>query len=220
MSKHKWTESEKEYVAKHYPDVRTGNIANELGLTLAQVYSMARRLELKKSQAFLDSEESGRLRGEHGQCTRFKPGQVSWNKGKNYVAGGRSQETRFKKGNKPLNWKPVGSYRVNGDGYLDLKVNDLPGHNNVRWHSVHRLIWIEANGAIPENHMIIFKPGMRTNVLEEITLNTFECISRTENALRNQPYARGQEFGDLVRIKSAITRHVNRITKEHNEVTQ
>lgn len=220
MSKHKWTESEKDYVAKHYPDVRTENIANELGLTLAQVYSMARRLELKKSQAFLDSEESGRLRGEHGQCTRFKPGQVSWNKGKNYVAGGRSQETRFKKGNKPLNWKPVGSYRVNGDGYLDLKVNDLPGHNNVRWHPVHRLVWIEANGPVPDKHMIVFKPGMKTNVLEEITLDKLECISRADHARRHQPYARGPEFGYLVKLKGAITRHVNRITKEHNEATQ
>lgn len=220
MNGHQWTQSEKDYIAKHYPNVRTDEIAQALGLNLAQVYSMARRIGLKKSQAFLDSEESGRLRGEHGRCTRFKPGQVSWNKGKSYVAGGRSPETQFKKGAKPLNWKPVGTYRINGEGYLDLKVNDLPGHNNVRWHPVHRLVWVEANGPVPDKHMIIFKPGMRTNVLEEITLDKLECISRADHARRHQPYARGPEFGYLTRLKGAITRHVNRITKEHNEATQ
>lgn len=220
MSRHIWNQSEKDYIAEHYPNVRTDEIAKTLGFNLAQVYSMAKRMGLKKSQAFLDSEESGRLRGECGRCTRFKPGQTSWNKGKSYQAGGASVQTQFKPGNKSHNWKPVGTYRINGDGYLDLKVNDLPGDNNVRWHPVHRLVWIEANGPVPDKHMIVFKPGMKTNVPEEITLDKLECISRADHARRHQPYARGPEFGYLVKLKGAITRHVNRITKEHNEATQ
>lgn len=215
--KHLWTPSEMGYIAKHYPDMRTDEIAKTLGLTVPQVYSKAKRMNIKKSQAFLDSAESGRTTGECGKSTRFKPGQTSWNKGKHYQAGGRSAETQFKPGGKPLNWKPIGTLRVNGDGYLDRKVNDLPGPNHIRWHPVHRLVWIESNGPLPEKHMVVFKPGMKTNVLEEITLDRLECISRADHARRHQPYSRGEEFGYLTRLKGAITRHVNRIVRNNKE---
>lgn len=197
--------------------MRTDEIAKALGLTIAQVYSKAKRMNIKKSQAFLDSAESGRTNGTCGRSTRFKPGQASWNKGISYQAGGNSVKTQFKAGNKPMNWKPVGTMRINSDGYLDKKVNDLPGPNHIRWHPVHRLVWIEANGAVPDKHMIVFKPGMKTTVLEEITLDRIECISRADNARRHQPYSRGKEFGYLTRLKGAITRHVNRIIQINKE---
>ena len=115
---------------------------------------------------------------------------------------------------------PVGSYRINSDGYLDLKVNNDKGANHVRWHPVHRIVWEQVNGPKPKGCMVVFKPGMRTNVLEEITIDKVECITRAENAQRNSPNARGPEFSHLVKLKGAITRHVNRITREHNEETQ
>ncbi|MNL55223.1 hypothetical protein D3C87_1786150 [compost metagenome] len=100
---------------------------------------------------------------------------------------------------------------------LQVKINDLPGPNHVRWHPVHRVVWIAANGPVPDDHIVVFKPGMRTNVLEEITADRLECITRGENAERNHPRARSPELAKLVQLKGAITRQVNRIAREHEE---
>ena len=214
MSRRIWTPSDLGYLIKHYPDTPTVKIAAALGRNISQIYAMAKRSGLKKSQEFFNGDASGRLKGERGQSTRFKAGDVSWNKGLNYQPGGRCPETQFKPGAHPHNQKPIGSYRINGEGYLDLKVNNDKGANHVRWHPVHRIVWERENGPTPPGSMIVFKPGMRTNILEEITIDKVECITRAENARRNGPNARGPEFGQLVRLKGAITRQVNRITRE------
>nr|WP_315206812.1 hypothetical protein [uncultured Albidiferax sp.] len=112
---------------------------------------------------------------------------------------------------------PVGSYRINSDNVLELKVNDLPGANHVRWHPVARLVWIKANGPVPANHIVVFKAGRATTVLERITPDAVECISRGENARRNHPRTKSPELAQLVQLKGAITRQVNRIHREAQE---
>jgi len=62
-----------------------------------------------------------------------------------------------------------------------------------------------------------FRAGMFTNVLEEITLDRLELISRAEHARRNNPMSRDPEYARLVQLKGAITRQVNRIAREHKE---
>ena len=56
--------------------------------------------------------------------------------------------------------------------------------------------------------------GQFTNVLEEITANKLECISRAENARRNSMWRLDPEVAKLYQLKGAITRQVNRIKKE------
>jgi hypothetical protein len=202
-----------------YPIYATRVVAGALDVPVAAVYQKAQRLGLGKSPDFLASTASGRL-GRHnvgGVSTRFAKGQVPWNKGTHFVSGGRSAETRFKPGQKPRSWLPVGSYRIVPDGILELKVNDLPGPNHIRWHPVHRLVWIKAHGPVPPGHLVVFKPGRRTSVLEEITLDRIECISRADNARRNHPRSKSPELARLVQLKGAITRQVNRIVREHEE---
>lgn len=82
---------------------------------------------------------------------------------------------------------------------------------------MHRLVWEAANGPVPAGHIVVFKPGMRTVVLEEITLDRVELITRAENARRNHPRSRDPELGRLVQLKGAITRQVNRIAREAQE---
>jgi hypothetical protein len=214
MKRFIWTDISLRQLRQHYPHTTGAHVAKLIGTSLSSVYAKAKVLGLCKSAEFFASAESGRTTGQIGQQTRFASGQESWNKGKHYEAGGRSAETRFVAGAMPHNTKPIGSYRINGEGYLDLKVNNDKGANHVRWHPVHRLVWEEVNGKVPQGSMIVFRPGARTNKLDEITIDKVECITRAEHARRYQPYARGKEFGDLVIIKSQITRHVNRIQRE------
>jgi hypothetical protein len=214
MKRFVWTDLAVRQLKKHYPNTTAAHVAKMIGSSVSAVYVKANSLGLSKSAEFYASDKSGRTNGSQGAHTRFSSGDEPWNKGKSFEAGGRSIETRFGVGSVPHNFKPVGSYRINGEGYLDRKVSNDKGANHVRWHPVHRLVWEEVNGKVPQGSMIVFRPGMRTNRLEEITIDRVECITRAEHARRHNPNSRGPEFGHLVRLKGAITRHVNRIQRE------
>jgi hypothetical protein len=199
-----WTEAELRTLRTLYPDTPTSSIADALGRSENSVGQKARLIGISKSAAFMASEFSGRL----------KPGNVPPNKGTHFVAGGRSAETRFKPGSKPHTTRPVGSYRINPDGHLQQKISEASGSNSKRWRGVAELVWCEANGPLPPKHIVVFKPGMRTTALEEITLDRVECISLAENARRNHPRNKHPELARIVQLKGAITRQVNRIKRE------
>ena len=74
------------------------------------------------------------------------------------------------------------------------------------------------HGPVPPKHIIVFADRKQaTTVLEEITVEKLICISRAENARRNSLYSKDHELGRLAQIKGAITRQINRITREHKE---
>jgi hypothetical protein len=64
---------------------------------------------------------------------------------------------------------------------------------------------------------VLFKPGMKTTVAEEITAERLECISRADNGRRNHPANRDPELFKLIQLKGAISRQVNRISREAQE---
>ena len=134
------------------------------------------------------------------------------------------RRTQFKKGSMSgaaqHNYVPIGSYRLSKDGYLEQKTNDDHPVPARRWVAVHRLVWEAANGPIPEGHVVGFLPGRRSNVLEKITLDALELISRGELARRNHPRSRDPDLAKLVQLKGAITRQVNRIAREAQEQKQ
>ena len=142
----------------------------------------------------------GRLLGLE---TRFKKGIIPWNKGlKGVVTGGK--ETQFKKGNKPANWRPLGSERISKDGYVEVKVAD--GRLNKNWKAKHIVIWEEHNGPVPPGHVIIFGDGNNRN----FDPGNLLCVSRAQLARLNQ---RGliQEDAELTRAGIAIADICNKI---------
>lgn len=111
----------------------------------------------------------------------------------------------------------MGSYRINKDGHLQRKIGEASGANHKRWRNVAELLWIESHAPVPEGHIVIFRPRIRTAVLEEITLDRIECISRADDARRNHPSNKSPELAHLVQLNGAITRQVNRIAREAEE---
>lgn len=218
MTRRAWTDAERQLLADMYPHCHTADVAAWLQCTVRQCYAAAARWGIVKSEEFLHSAESGRLTSERITermvAGRFQRGMTPWNKGQHYQAGGRSAQTRFKPGRRPSTTQPIGSYRLDTQGLLQRKVADTPGPNHLRWRGVHELVWIEANGPLPAGHVVCFRPGQRTNVLEEITLDRVECLSRAEIARRNHPMNKSPELARLVQLKGAITRQVNRIARE------
>lgn len=209
-----WSVADVAHLSARYSDTKTALIAAALARPLSAVYAKAASLGLRKTPEYLASPAACRLRrGDAiGAAFRFRPGQPAWNKGQRFEAGGRSVETRFKPGNKPQTWVPVGSYRVNSDGYLDRKVTDT-GYPPRDWIGVHRLVWTAANGPLPDGHIVVFRPGRRTVNLDAITLDALECISRSELMARNSVHRLPKALADVVQLRGAIQRQINRRTR-------
>jgi hypothetical protein len=217
-----WSDEEVAVLRQLYPNFKTEDVATMVGRTLGQTYQKAAALGLKKSTAYLASPAACRLRrGDNvGEAGRFQKGHTTWNKGTNFVSGGRSADTQFKPGQAPPNTMPIGSTKFDKSGTLLQKVSDAKGNNSKRWRGVHELVWIAANGPLPAKHIVVFKPGMKTSALAEITLDRVECISLADNMRRNTVHNMPKELVDLVRLRAVLSRHINRkeknVTAENN----
>jgi len=219
---HHWSPAELDVLRVQYPHQVTRDIAALLGIDQRLVYAQANRMGLRKSADFAASDKSGRILkgGKLSQQNQFKPGQTPWNKGTNYMPGGRCAETQFKPGRKPeesRNYAPIGTLRISKDGTLERKTSDDPAiYPARRWVPVSRLVWEAAHGPIPPGHVVAFKPGRKSTKQAHITLDALECVSRAEMARRNSIWANGNAIGRLYQLKGAIARQVNRIKESQN----
>jgi hypothetical protein len=204
-----WTDEQLAMLRDFYPRFRAEDVAFMIGHSLGQVHTKARSLGLEKTAGFMESSASGRLDGERGSRTRFQKGHAAPSgAGKALAAAGVA--TRFKPGQSAHNAMPIGSYRVSSDGYLQRKVSNASGSNDKRWRSVHELVWIELNGPVPDKHIVIFKPGMRTTVLEEITIDRVECISLVENMRRNTLHNYPPAIVQVTLLRARLVRQINK----------
>lgn len=218
--RHVWTAGQTDTLRRRYADTVTADLAREFGVPVRAVYAQAFRMGLSKSAEFQASSKSGRILrgGKLSIATQFKPGIVPANKGlrrPGYTAGNMAA-TQFRKGNRPHTWVPVGSHRVNGDGYLDRKMTD-DGPPYKHWVGVHRLVWIEAHGPVPDGHAVVFRPGRKTTVLEEITLDALELVTRAELMRRNTVHNLPPELAKLVQLRGAVNRQINRRAKANEQ---
>lgn len=206
-----WTAAEDAIIIELYPTHSGQQVADVLNRSLRAVYQRVHALGLRKTREWI-AERARELSNQpdHGGiASRFQPGLEPWNKGKHFNAGGRSVGTQFKKGERRARalalWLPVGSLRINAEGYVDRKINDgLPMHK--RWRAVHLLAWEAAHGAIPQGHIVIFKDGNKLNA----NLDNLECISRRENMLRNTVHRNGPEIAAISQLRGALARQINR----------
>lgn len=212
-----WTEVELELLRCNYADTKTEDLAIALGRTLSTVYQKARKLDLAKSPEFVaEMSRQAMLRPDHGgRKVQFPKGHVPANKGlrrPGWTAGNMAK-TQFKKGQMPHTWMPVGSYRVNGDGWLELKFSDEPGPYMKRWIPVHRKVWIDANGPIPRGHIVVFKRGRRSTDPALITIDAIECISLVENMRRNTLHNMPKELVQITQLRGVLNRAINKRAK-------
>lgn len=202
----RWTPDEDQKLAGLYGSMSAGEIARALGRTRLAVKNRVNQLALTKPDGSINTG-----------C--FPKGHVPANKGMRRPgwAAGRMAETQFKKGclngRAAIVAKPIGFERISKDGYLERKVNnDMPFQK--RWRAVHRIAWEEANGPIPEGHAVCFKPGLFSNRRDEITVDRLELVHRKDLMKRNSLYNYPKEIQDVIKLRGAVRRRINKLTKE------
>ena len=135
------------YIAENYkgvgPTAMAALLEKEFGVTytITQVSSFYKNHKLNS-----------------GVTGRFEKGHPSHNKGKKGVCAPGCEKSWFRKGNIPHTHMEVGTERVTEDGYIEVKIADP----NI-WKQKHRIVWEEHHGEIPENHVIRFRDGDKSN---------------------------------------------------------
>jgi len=91
-----------------------------------------------------------------GRSGHFEKGHTPINKGKPGNAGWKS--TQFKAEHRPHNYQLVGTERINGSGYVDIKVAE-PN----TWKGKHIIVWEQTHGPVPDGSVIVFGDRNRRN---------------------------------------------------------
>lgn len=208
MNGRPYTDEEKRIIAEMYADHFASEIAEKLGRPITGIYAIANRLGLKCSQE--KRVRSGRMSSQHPnvKASQFKSGHVPANKGKKLKPEiyEKIKHTMFKKGQTPICYRPVGSERVNKDGYIEIKVAD-PG----TWRLKHRVIWEEAYGPIPAGHNVQFRNGDK----QDLRIDNLYLISRAEQMGKENSFHTRypEELKAVIRLKGSIKRQIT----EHNK---
>lgn len=200
-----WTQEEIEILTRMYPDHFAGEIQAVLHRGKSSIYYMADRLGLKSTPEKIS--RSGRMSSHHPNVAghRFEKGHIPANKGRKMSPElyAKCAPTMFKKGQASINKRPVGSERINVDGYIEVKVAD-PN----KWRLKNRVIWEQHNGEIPKGYNIQFKDHNPLNC----TIDNLYIISQAEQMRTENSYLAKypKELADIIRLKGTIKRQINK----------
>ncbi len=198
MYRHKYSEEEHAFMAVFVP----GHSYREIAAAFAEKFGW----EISTGQV---SSYIGRYHLNTGRTGYFQKGQAPPNKGKKMSAEmyEKMSVTMFQKGNIPQNHRPVGSERVNTNGYIEIKVEE-PN----RWKLKHRVVWERVNGKVPRGHIVIFRDNDRTNT----DIGNLMLIKRGTNATLNRSglYEFKGEFKDTAIIMAELKHVTNQKKKK------
>lgn len=191
-----WSAADDDALRRLYTELSASAVARHLGRTRSAVRNRITALGLRK-------DTNG---------GRFLPGQQPWNKGIRYTAGGKSAQTRFKKGNRPHTWHPIGHTRVTKDGYLQRKTADT-GCTRRDYAHIHHLVWRMHGGAVPAGHALVFRDGDRLN----LDINNLELITRAELMRRNTVHRLPPDLKQVVDLKRQLSRKLTYLERSSHE---
>lgn len=205
----RWTAEEEDLLIRLYPNTQASEIAQMINRGVGAVYTRARQMGLRISKERRSA--MGRILSGHpnSQATRYLEGHTPLNKGKKVSAQiyEKMRATMFKKGHIPENWKPVGSERVNRDGYIEVKVEE-PN----KWRLKHRIVWEQLNGPIPKGYNVQFRNGNR----QDLSIENLYIINRADQIrVENSIHVRfPEDLRRIVRMKARVKMAIKRKLKE------
>lgn len=200
-----WSEERDARLRELFPEHTNAEIAEILGSTESAIMARGFLLKLRKTPEFMY---------RHSMKGMFKKGHKTFNKGKKQTeymsaeAIERTKATRFKKGLIPHNAKPVGSERIDSDGYVMIK----PPRGIFR--AKHVVIWEEVHGKIPKGYAVVFKDGDKRNV----TLDNLEMVSRQELLKRNSVHRYPEDIKRSLYLIGALKHRITTIEKKNGKL--
>jgi len=192
-----WTPAMDDALRLLYPTYTSQHVADLMGLSIGTINSRARVIGVKKDPEHLHQVQQGVIYNlNSGAAHRFKKGHVSHNKGKKMPLSTRKkiERTFFTKGNKPHNTKWDGYERLNADGYIEVRVAER------KFIGKHRILWEQANGPIPDGHIVIFADGDKTN----FAIENLVCVSRGDHAILNRNKKYGPEIAQNILLLNKL----------------
>ena len=225
-----WTPEDEEALRQLYPNTPAAELTSRFSRPIEKIYSKASRMGLHKTQEFLASDKSGRLRPGQSrpgtETTRFKPGQIPANKGLKRPgwAPGRMATTQFKRGDRTgiaaRNWVPVGTVKTDTEGYQRIKIREAvhgeaTGFGNSKvWPFLHRHTWEQHRGLIPAGFVVSFKDGNKQNC----DLANLELVSRGDMARRNGMWSSlPRELAEVIQLNGVLKRKVRKLYGEKHD---
>ena len=160
---------------------------------------------------------------DSGMRCHFEEGHVPFTKGKKQTeymseeAIERSKETRFKKGSKPWNTASIGEERITTEGYLMVKINDIPnGGMKKNWILKARLVWEKHHGQkIPPGMYIAYLDGNKLNC----DPSNLALVNNNENLYLNR-YRLRTDNQELTKAAVALAKFgckINEIEKDRKD---
>lgn len=165
MYGHQYTAEERQFMTEYVP----GHSYREIQKAFTEKFGW--EISLGQVNSYIGNHHLNT-----GRTGRFQKGQEPPNKGKKGICAAGCEKTWFKKGHIPANYRPVGSERVNKDGYIEVKVAD-PN----KWRLKHRVVWEAVNGKISKGYIIIFRDNDKTNT----DINNLMLIKQGTHAVLN-----------------------------------
>lgn len=175
---------------------------NHVGRSRAELASMfeaefGREITVEQVKAFVCN------RGLNSGLTgKFEKGHEAWNRGKKGYMG--ANKTSFTKGNKPANWKPLGSERIDSkDGFILVKIKEQNPYTGgpTRYKHKHVWLWERKYGSVPAGMVVAFRDGDKENC----KLRNLMLISRAE-LLRLNKHGYKEMPNELKPVVLALTK--------------
>lgn len=197
-----FTKSQERKILAEYLCKPTKKLAEELNCSFGRIRRFLENRDLVIPDATIEQWK---------RMSQFKKGDAPVNKGKKMedflspetIAKFRSYQ--FKKGNIPHNAKKE------GDGAISIR-KDSKGHfykyiriSKAKWELLHRQIWQQHHGEIPDGHVIIFKDKDSMNCC----IDNLEMISMEEHMLRNSKHDYPEEIVPTLALINRLEKTIN-----------
>ena len=202
-----FTPQQSQFIIDNYLEIPIKTMAAILNKSGCGVSGRMRQLGLVIPQELADKRKADGM---------YRKGQIPLNKGKKQIeymsaeAIEKTKATRFKKGQEPHNtledWQEtIRTDKRHNRQYILIKI---PGNRKIMYKQIY--IWEQHNGIkLPKGNNIVFKDGNTLNC----SIENLECITDAELMSRNTYHRYPKEIAELIQLKGALTRQINKQKK-------
>lgn len=139
-----------------------------------------------------------------GRDGRFIKGHKSWNKGTKGLTG--RNRTTFKKGNVPLNSKPLGHERIcSKDGCFLKKIAEKNPYTGARTRYQYKHVWLweKKHGPVPDGMCVAFKDGNNKNCVPKnlMLISRAELLRLNQRGYKDMPEEIKPSLAALVKLE-------------------